>query len=127
MYRYMCLAMSSYPSEWDDMTGKVMTKVSLDYYSSEYKRIMDLFQASRPSYSQILQVSLFGDRLGLRSIRNTSDINLYCIYSKIIYTINGKMDAMRLTSNICTQIDCLCLTINGFQNNGLLVKKLFLK
>ena len=55
----MRLAMSSYPPEWEDMMGKAMIKVSLDDQSSEYKRVLDLFQASCPSYSKILEVSLF--------------------------------------------------------------------
>ena len=50
--------MSSYPPEWEDMLGKAMIKVPLAYHSSEYIRVMKLFQASRPSYSQVLQVSL---------------------------------------------------------------------
>ena len=55
----MYLAMSSNPLEWDYMMGKAMIKVPLAHHSSEYIRVMNLFQASRPSYSQVLQVGLF--------------------------------------------------------------------
>ena len=55
----MYLAMSSNPPEWDCMMGKAMIKVSLAHHSSEYMKVLNLFQASRPSYSQVLQVGLF--------------------------------------------------------------------
>ena len=65
---FMWLAMSSYPLEWEDMMGKAMIKVPLAHHSSEYIKVIHLFQASRPSYSQVLQVSLVIDFVQLVGI-----------------------------------------------------------
>ena len=67
----MYLAMFSNPPEWDCMMGKAMIKVPLAHHSSEYIRVLNLFQASRPSYSQVLQVS-FETNMFYRNCRRST-------------------------------------------------------
>ena len=52
------------------MEGKLYKNVTLDENSVEYQHVMNLFNASSPSYKSILSVSFVGwpQRLLLRSI-----------------------------------------------------------